>query len=158
MAAWLPPLVCLPDHGGDWNQYIEAVYEFFRHDFVASAPTFHGQRVGIKRHPAIQGKEAAFWHLISEGSAEIDRLPDLRRCERIRWPRPIIESIAAGSTRCWRNSRRGEPRIVIALEDFSYVVILAVRNGYTLLWTAYCVEQGHRRTKLKKEFDAVSNN
>ncbi|MNH30689.1 hypothetical protein D3C79_909980 [compost metagenome] len=45
------------------------------------------KRLGLKRHPVIQGKEATFWHMISEGNDEAERLPDLRRCERIRWPR-----------------------------------------------------------------------
>jgi len=30
--------------------------------------------------------------------------------------------------------------------------VLADRGGYILLWTAYCVEQEHRRRKLKNEF------
>lgn len=35
------------------------------------------------------GKEATFWHMIQEGRIEEDRTPDIRRCERIRWPKPI---------------------------------------------------------------------
>lgn len=48
--------------------------------------------------------------------------------------------------------RGKEERIVIALEDFSYVVVLADRRDYILLWTAYCVEREHTRRKLKNEF------
>ncbi len=39
-------------------------------------------------------------------------------------------------------------------EDFSYVVVLADRGEYVLLWTAYCVEQEHRRQKLRREYEA----
>jgi hypothetical protein len=54
---WLPPLVELSSHGGDWDRYEVAVYEFFRSDFIVSAPQFRGKRVGLKRHPVIQGKD-----------------------------------------------------------------------------------------------------
>jgi hypothetical protein len=47
-------------------------------------------------------------------------------------------------------------RIVIALEDFSYIVVLADRGKYLLLWTAYCVEQEHRRAKLRREYERYS--
>ncbi|MGD1105344.1 MAG: hypothetical protein ABSA59_25135, partial [Terriglobia bacterium] len=82
MAAWLPPLVCLPDYGGDWNTYVEAVYRFFRQDFVVSEPQFQGKRCGLLNPQRRgDGREGTFWHLISEGNIENDRLPNLRRCE-----------------------------------------------------------------------------
>jgi hypothetical protein len=154
--AWLPPLVFLADYGGDWHRYLEAVYDFFRQDFVVSSPQWKGKRVGAKRHPIADGKEATFWHLITEGRTEAERLPDLRRCERIRWPRPIIEATPQGRVRCWTNRREHEARVVIALDDFSYVVVLAQRKGYVILWAAYCVEKEHRRQKLRKEFDRAT--
>jgi hypothetical protein len=50
----------------------------------------------------------------------------------------------------------GDPRIAIALSDFSYVVILAERSGpngtYHLPWTAFCVERPHQRIKLEREW------
>jgi hypothetical protein len=150
---WLPPLVLLADYDGEWEHFLEAVYGFFRQDFVTSRPQWNGTPVGIKRSPVEQGKEAGFWHLITEGRTEADRLPDIRRCERIRWPKPIIEEREAGRVKCWRNRRGRDKRVVIALGDFSYVVILAPRKGYILLWTAYCIEDEHRRTKLRKEYE-----
>lgn len=149
---WLPPLMTLSDSGGDWSRYVQAIYEAFRGDFVMHHPLFEGRRCGIKRHPVIDRKEAAFWHLISEGKVEADRLPDLRRCERIRWPRPMIERSPI-DVRVWRSERKGDQRIVIALDDFSYVVVLADRGEYVILWTAYCVEETHRREKLRRECD-----
>ena len=88
---WLPPLVLFNDHGGNWHAYLDAIYAWFKQDFVDTKPTFQGRRLGLKRQPVTHGKEATFWHMIQEGSVEVDRTPDFRRCERIRWPRPIIE-------------------------------------------------------------------
>jgi len=147
---WLPALIPLSDSGGDWSRYVEAIYSAFRADFVEHHPQFEGRRGAFKRHPMIDGKEATFWHLISEGKEESDRVPDLRRCERIRWPRPIVERSPA-DVRVWRSERPGDRRIVMALDDFSYVVVLADRGEYVILWTAYCVEQQHRREKLRRE-------
>lgn len=148
----LPPLILLEDFGNDWHAYLEAIYRIFFQDFITSTPRVENKRFAMKRHPIIEGKEATFWHIISEGTIENERLPDLRRCERIRWPRPMIEAITTGYVKYWKNMRGKEERIVIALEDFSYVVVLADRGDYILLWTAYCVEQEHTRRKLKNEF------
>jgi len=104
------------------------------------------------------GKEATFWHMISEGKVEADRLPDLRRCERICWPRPLIEKAPAEDLRVWRQTRNRENRIAIAVPDFSYIVILAERsegNGvYYLPWTAFFVEYDNGRRRYQKEWNA----
>ena len=149
---WLPGLVFLESSHGNWEVYLNKIYRFFKTDFVDSSPTFPGKRVGLIRHPMTDGKEFTFWHFIQEGSREEERTPDLRRCERIRWPRPIIEAIQSERVHVWRNRRKTNKRIVIALEDFSYVVVLEDRTRYVLPWTAYTVEQKHRREKLEKEY------
>jgi hypothetical protein len=107
----------------------------------------------LKRHPVIQNKEATFWHLLSEGMIEENRLPDLRRCERIRWPRPIIEHEKDSRIKMWENKRGQEIRICLWLEDREYLVVLAKRTGYILLWTAYPVIENHRKRKLQREYD-----
>ncbi len=155
---WLPPLVRLDEFGGEWSQYIEAVYAHFRADFVASQPRCGKKAIGLKRHPLLDGKEATFWHITSEGREEDKRVPDLRRCERIRWPRPMIEHHTHKSIRCWPNTRtsagrRNERRIVLWLYDDDYVVVLADRGRYVLLWTAYYVSWAHTRRKLLREYE-----
>ena len=121
--------------------------------FVDSKPVFEGLRLGLKRHPLTHGKEATFWHMIQEGAIEDERIPDLRRCERIRWPRPIIEHVRAPAVKVWSNQRKGEKRICLWLEHEDYLVILADRGDYILPWTAYLVEQPHRKRKLLKEYE-----
>ncbi|MBT9555754.1 MAG: hypothetical protein IV100_06975 [Myxococcales bacterium] len=151
---WLPGLLHFESFDGDWERYIDAVYAVFRRDFVSSRPAFDGRPLNLKRHPISEGREATFWHFISEGQNEAERVPDLRRCERIAWPRPIIEAVTSGRVLCWPNTRGREQRFVLAVEDFSYVVILADRGHFLLPWTAYCVERDHQRRKLQKEWEA----
>lgn len=156
IAPWLPPLLPLESCHGDWIQYIEVIYAVFKRDFVDSKPTFWGRPLRLKRHPIEQGKEATFWHMISEGKCEADRLPDLRRCERIAWVRQLIERVPCPELRVWRQQRNHENRIAIAVENFSYIVILAERQdgneAYYLPWTAFWIEYEHRRKKYEKEW------
>lgn len=149
----LPELVTLSAHGGDFHRFIEALYDLFRVDFIDSSPTVPGRRWSLKRHPMMDGKEATFWHITSEGSTEEERIPELRRSERIRWPRPMIDALTSGSFHCWVQKRKAEKRIVLAVADFSYVVILADRGTYIMLWTAYYVEYNHSRRKKQKEYE-----
>lgn len=160
-ANWLPDLVLFEQCGGDWKMYVERLHGHFEDDFVRSTPSWPGKRVALKRHPEYQGKSATFWHFISEGSVEAERYPDFRRCERIRWPRPIMDAFdgakpdaAVGRIVWWKNERRGEERYVLAPDDFSYVVIVAERKEYVLPWAAYCVERQHQRDKLRREFES----
>ena len=105
----LPHLVLLNDYGGDWDRFLKAVYAYFKQDFIDSRPVFNGRRLGLKRHPVIHNKEATFWHFTSEGEVEAERTPDFRRCERIRWPKPLINQSPlqgeANGIKVWKNKR-----------------------------------------------------
>lgn len=159
MDEWLPPLVLLEDSHGNWETYVEVLHEHFLRDFVHSKPTWPGKSVGLKRHPEYDGKSATFWHLISDGSSEEDRIPNFRRCERIRWPKPIMGTYTGHKPNdssmvvWWSNERHGETRHVLALRDFSYLMIVADRGSYVLPWTAYHVEHSWRRDKYRREYE-----
>ena len=117
------------------------------------------QEMGYKETPDYTRTGSMFLaHVISEGIAEDDRTPDMRRCERIGWIRPMVDSCQTDRVRCWRNMRNGRERIVIALPDFSYVVVLQENREYVMLWTAYYIETEHRRAKLRREFDNWAKN
>lgn len=158
----LPDIFALADCGGDWATYCDRLYAGFAQDFVRSKPTCGAKRCGLKLHPEYDGKAATFWHLISEGAQETERIPDLRRCERLRWPRVMMEHAGiADDLFCWEQVRRRNPsstgggterRIAIATADFDYVLIVADRGDYVLPWTAFFVEQRHRRGRLRAEW------
>jgi len=154
---WLPSLVLLQEYDGDWKQYIEAVYDYFKSDFITSRTRFGHRAIRLKRYPLLGGKEATFWHITSEGETENQRIPDLRRCERIRWPRPIIEHYTDEVIRYWTNERRHERRIVLWFYEQDYVVVLADRKKYVLLWTTYMVSYKHTKEKLWREYEDAQN-
>lgn len=155
---WLPPLVLFSDYDGDWNRYLEAIYTWFKQDFIDNKPLFQGRRLGLKRHPMAYGKEATFWHMTSEGMEEESRTPDFRRCERIRWPKPVIEHSESLEVKYWISVKRNENRIHIWLEAEDYIVVLADRNGFLLPWTAFLITRDHTRKKLRKEYEAYWRN
>ena len=157
---WLPELVLFKDHNGQWEEYVEAIFQFYRESFVKSRPNFRDQLVYVRHHPAHDGKGATFWHIVSEGKEEEERIPDLRRCERIRWPRPMIERNNLDDVKIWETQRpfrkRVQTRVNLALNDFSYMIVLGMHpRGFDLV-TAYYVEREHRRKKLKRDFENFS--
>jgi len=152
-APWLPELVILDNYGGNWNNYLEALYRCFCKDFVYSKPLFKGKPIALKRYPLCQGKEATFWHIISEGSKNTKGDIDLRRCERILWPKPIIEHSEESIVKDWKNRRKGETRICLWLETHEYLVVLAERKDYILFWTAYLVTEKHQKRRLQMEYE-----
>lgn len=154
---WLPQLEPLSSHGGDWQKYLANLYNIFCADFLESRPVFRGTPLALKRHPVIAGKEATFWHIISEGAVEEERVPSMRRCERIRWPRPSIENCDEENVKIWTEDRGNERRTHVWLESESYLVVLNHRKGYTLLWTAYVVEHSHQCRKLNQRYERYKN-
>jgi hypothetical protein len=153
LPGWLPPLVRLEDYAGDWERYEAVLYQHFRADFLVSRPEVLAKPVIVRRHPKYKGKEWSFWHLTTFGSVEEERLPDFRRCERIRWPRALIESCDEDRVAAWEKGLRKDRRLLIALPDFSYLVVLAKKKDHLVLITAYCIEQGHERRNLAREWE-----
>jgi hypothetical protein len=147
---WLPALIRLEDFSGDWKRYVNEVFSVFHADFIKSQPVMQGKRVMIRRDPMFDGKEAGFWHCISEGREEEERTPDLRRCERIGWIRAIIEHSDGQEVRVWRKRKKGEKRLYLWFSE-SYLVILGVRNRYFQLVTAFLTDAEHTRRKLRAE-------
>lgn len=138
MCNWIPDLITLASCNGDWDEYLEAIYAIFCRDFKdAPLKEFTGKPVRLKRHPVEKDKEATFWHFISAGLVEADRVPDLRRCERIAWPRAFMENFSDPVLKVWTEVVKGEERTLILHEDTGYLVIVAQRSSYVLPWTAY---------------------
>ena len=155
MSVFNPPdKILYSDFGGDWPKFCDALYSKFKQDFVNSKPKIPNRRVGLKAHPMIQNKEATFWHFISEGKNEEDRLPDIPRSEFLPWIRPMIELYGATNLKVWSKRHKGnEVRVLIAIEDFSYLIVLADRGEYVLPWTAYPIIFESQRNKYKREFE-----
>jgi len=149
----VPSLITLNEYGGNFAEFFEAVYEIFKKDFVDSKPNFQGTKLGLKKYPLVDGKEYTFYHFTHKGNIEVSREPDLRRMERIKYPRPMIDNSIDTSLKVWRNKRKSGNRILIFSESESYLVVLADRGNYLLPWTAYYIEENNRKRRLIKEYE-----
>jgi hypothetical protein len=104
-----------------------------------------GIEFGLVSAGLVDGKEGTFWHLVTRDGAQPVRVYDPRRCERIRWIRCLVDFARANSSSVvvWSKRHRQEDRTMIALSDFSYVVVLIERRTRALLLTAFAVDRRH---------------
>lgn len=150
----LPEIIELSQYGGNFHAYLEAIYKLFKRDFIDNRPTYRGVRLGLKRYPLSQDKEATFWHMTSTGEDEATREPDLRRLERIQWPAPMINHSEHPYLKVWENTRGDKTNILIFHEKENYLVVLRKAKNYILPWTAYMIEYPSRKRKLLEEYAA----
>ena len=151
----LPELVCLNDYGGNYQSYIDAVYAIFERDLIVNRPKFGSNRLSLKSEPFFQQRSYSFYHFTHKGEVEVERIPDLRRCERIGWVKPTIENSEEWNLKFWEQSRNGKSRVCIQLsveDDVDYYVILDVHVRYILIWTAFVAEYEHEKRKKEREY------
>lgn len=140
MPEWLPEKANV----NPWTEdTYEMLYEIFCLDIRDYDLRYIGNNVWI--FPDIEdGKEKIFWHLTTrsgerkkiprrkrkfypEGQAdtEIERLPDLRRCERLLWVKPLIEHPSEPEVFAW-DYEEGDLTIktYIWIKDYDFVVIM----------------------------------
>jgi hypothetical protein len=149
-----PDLVLLEDYNGDFKSYFNAVYKIFEQHFIKSNPVFCGIKVTAQKFPLVDGIHKTFYHITHEGEIENDRQPDIRRMERIRFPKFCIESCPNHELLVWKNQRGRDTRILIFHEVEGYLLVLTERKEYNMFCTAYYVEQKHRRKKYLKEYES----
>lgn len=158
----LPDLIELRDFDGNVASYLDAIYRVYRRDFILSQPILRGRRCFSDTTKESDGRERGFWHIVTEGPIEEERLPNMRRCERIAWPRALIEAAETPLVRKWRrekksgSSGRRDTRLYLAPPDFSYLVVLKdTRTAYVLI-TAFYVEFPNQRRKYETEWSKNS--
>ncbi|MCH7805817.1 MAG: hypothetical protein IH995_01550 [Proteobacteria bacterium] len=150
----LPDLMPLTDFEGDVELYLDGLYEFYEINIVRAGLTFDGNPISCRRHPETDGKGFRFWHIISTGTAEEERIPDLRRCETITLIPYILNNVNNDpNISYWENIRGTETNILIFLDGEDYLVILGKRRNYNLLKSAYPIIQPNRKRRLLEERD-----
>lgn len=154
--AWLPAMVQVD---GVWDEVVESLYDIFRTDIKESKPRLNASPVWWDR-TMLQGEkyEEGFWHLISKDYKDAkERLPDLRRTERLPWCRACIDNFRDVAVLFWDYKVSGRTETYIWLKDHDYVVIfkkLTKNFGIVFfLLTAYYVEGESTRRRLRKKYE-----
>jgi len=158
-----PDLVPLNDFAG-WEAYENAICAAYLKTVAHAKLTFCGSPIKVRFNPETKRKGYGFWHLISEAPDqnnrnEEDRIPDMRRCERINWVAWCIQNADANKPgfSWWENRRGSETHVVIWAEQHDFAVVLGKRHPteggrFYLLKTAYCINERTIR-KFTKERD-----
>jgi len=148
-----PELICFEEYQGNFKNYFEAVYQIFSSHFIKSNPQFEGLKVTAPRYPEVDGLSRTFYHITHQGEDEQNREPDLRRMERIRFPKFKIENHPHDELLVWEKEIGRDTRIHILNKDESYLLVLNKRKEYLLLWTAYYIEHKHTLNKKLVEYE-----
>jgi hypothetical protein len=144
----------------DFSLYLRHVYGVFERDFIRTQPFFRGRRVLVDARLGPDGRAEGFWHLVSRDPKDPaltrDDGFDGARCERIAWPRSVIENAADPQrVRCWCEGEGRKRKWRLALPDFSYVVVLADRGPKYFILTAFPPDMWTRYPeKLRSSYEA----
>lgn len=159
-----PDLIFMNDFPG-WDAYEDAIYAIYLETVAHARLTFRSWPLRVRFNSETKRKGHGFWHLVSEAPTqdnrnEEERIPDLRRCERVRWVAWCILQADAGAPgfSWWENERGRDTHVVIWAEPHDYAVVLGKRpaqqgRSFYLLKTAYCL-RSHAIRKFTKERDA----
>lgn len=169
MPEWLPEKTKV----NPWTEdTYEMLYEIFCRDIRDYDLRYIGNNVWI--FPDTEdGKERIFWHLTTrsgerkkiprrkrkfypEGQtySETERLPDLRRCERLPWVKPLIEHPSEPEALVW-DYKEGDLTIktYIWIKDNDFVVIMKkYPNGKRRLITSFYVDKSFKRRDFERKY------
>lgn len=148
---WLTPIISLDEYENDWAKYNNKLYEIFVRDFILNPLYFNNKKIQIRINPKQDNYEHAFIHLTcisTKMSTEPnDRIPDLRRCERLEWNKEIIENykckyncVGYKKVLYYEHMYKSNIRVTLLFPDARFKVILEKRKNYVLLITGYFIE------------------
>lgn len=145
---WLPPIFS----ANPWtNETFDRLYAIFQRDFKESQPKYEGKAVWF--FPEMEdGKEVIFWHMTSrDDKATGERLPDLRRSERLPWARPMIDNSKQPEVLAWDYEEADRTvKTYVWLKNHDFLVLLKkYKDGRRRLITSYYIDQPHYRRKLE---------
>jgi hypothetical protein len=169
MPEWLPAKALV----SPWtlNTY-EVLYEIFCRDIRDYALRYKGNDVWIFKDME-DGKETVFWHLTTRETKPVkvprrkrrfcsavqpreerERLPDLRRCERLPWVRPLIEHPSDPEVLAW-DYEEGDRTIktYVWIKDYDFVAIMKrYPDQKRRLITSFYVDTKFKRDDFERKY------
>lgn len=148
---WLPLLLAVEPWTPDTFAQLYAV---FTRDFKTTRPTLEGTDVWFFGEME-DGRETIFWHLTHRDDHQLNaRLPDIPRCARLCWIRPVIENVADPLVLFWDYTESDKStRTYLWLKAHDYVIVLKkMPNGSRRLMTAHCIDFNSKRRTLDSKY------
>ncbi len=146
MGLKLPPLVKYSQFSSD-DEFLDALYEYFKQDFVHTKPKYKGSELMLKRYPIRDDRESTFYHITTIGADEHSRSIDVKRAERLRWIKPIIESDDK-TLLVWENQRKKEENILLFHEKENFLIVIRKRKAGLLFWTSYYTSKNYKKSLI----------
>lgn len=169
MPEWLPEKICV----NPWTaETYNVLYDIFCRDIRDADIYYRGYSVWIFREMD-DGREKIFWHLTTRDVKPIpiprrkrrfypkdqthtkaERYPDLRRCERLPWVRPLIEHSFDEKVTAWNYEEgNGTIRTYIWIRNFDFVVIMKkYSDGKRRLITSFYVDKPYTRKDFERKY------
>ena len=169
MPDWLPQIADVDPWTA--NTY-EMLYEIFCNDIRDYNLRYQGNNVWIFKDME-DGKEKIFWHLTTrenkvpqiprrktkfcqqnQRNAETERLPDLRRCERLPWIKLLIEHPSDSEILAW-DYEEGDQTIktYIWIKNYHFVVIMKkLKDNTRRLITSFYVDNPHKQRDFERKY------
>ncbi|WP_239732949.1 MULTISPECIES: hypothetical protein [unclassified Mammaliicoccus] len=152
----------------NYHAYMDYLYvEIFKKYLYNNKVYYNGKPIALKKYPIECDREYTFFHLTTvsdkKGIPFTDREPDLRRCERLHWIKPAIETnhLDLCYMDCfipYTDNKKGKyPRVKFFNELDRYLIVLEDRGSYYLLITAFYIEQEYYLKGIIKEKDKAKN-
>ena len=88
-------------------------------------------------------------------SDEKTRIPDLRRCERLPWVKPMVEYPSDSELLCWDYLEGdGSIKTYVWLKDLDFVVIMKkLDNGSRRLITSFHLDSEFKKKDLERKYE-----
>lgn len=169
MPDWLPDMAVVdPWTTGTYD----ILYHIFCRDIRDGRLQYIGHPVSIFKDVE-DGKEKIFWHLTTRETkkeqiprrkrkyypeirteVETERLPDLRRCERLPWVKPLVEHPSAPGVLAWDYEEGdGTIKTYVWINNDDFVVIMKkFPNESRRLITSFYVDKPYKREDFQKKY------
>ena len=146
------------------------LYQFFCRDFVTNRTHLNGTiYINPRSWLKEDGKERDFWHLTSrdekyhvrEGNRYVvkkERVPDLRRSERIEWVKRIITQHNHQEIKFFyhrETNKKKDIRLYLWAYDSDFVVILQkLGKSKSFLVTSFYIDYQQKRDLFNRRYDS----
>lgn len=156
---WLPALIPV---SGYWPRVEQLLYDIFHEDFLNAETKcwLYGLPIWCDRRVLVGNREEGFWHLVTcTDQYSGQRLPDLRRAERLAWCGAMIRNTHEPEVKVWEyREGTGRVRTYLWFESEDYVVILEKRSQrfgeiYFLI-TAYYADGASTKRGLARKYQS----
>lgn len=145
-------------HSGVLTTLIPLAHGVFRQDLLNSSLTFCNLQLRVRRDldPNTQ-MEVVFLHIITrEDKAQGIRIPEIPRCERVPWIRPMIDDYSAVGIESWRYLEgSGKIRWYLWAKQEDYMVILEEGRNCYFFVTSFCVDRWNHKYYDQKKLKCI---